>query len=287
MKKNNGIRASWMGLLLLTFFGCYEEKEGCLDVRATNFSFEADIPCPDCCEFPSLTVDIEHSAVLPDDTIRFRYDSLYYVSDFPDVLVSFQRIKYYISDFALVNSNGGQLTVTDSINFKVPDGTGDSTIIRSADNFILVDRDIPSDYELGRILGDGAFDHIQFKVGIDPALQSADPNLLPGGHPMRIQSDSLNWSEDLGYISNKIVFFREPGQNPDSTLLNILEPVEVTIPIGKPVLISPGFDISVSLEVDYLSWFQGLNLQTATEEEIITNIANHLSNSFSLLEVTF
>jgi hypothetical protein len=287
MKRNNGIRASWIGLLLLTLFGCYEEEEGCLDIRATNFSFNADFPCPDCCEFPSLTIDIEHSAVFPDDTIRFRYDSLYYVADFPDVLVTFQRIKFYISDFALVNSSGGELNVTDSVSFKVPDGAVDSTVIRKVDNFILVDRDIPSDYNVGEILGDGAFDQIQFTIGIDPELQSSDPDFLPSDHPMRVQNDSLNWSEDLGYISNKIVFFREPGQNPDSTVINILEPVDVKIPIGKPVLISPGFDIKVSLEVDYLSWFQGLDLKTATEGEIITNIANQLSNSFSLLEVTF
>ena len=46
--------------LAFTLFSCAEKQEGCLDVYATNFEFEADKVCEDCCTYPVFELEVSH-----------------------------------------------------------------------------------------------------------------------------------------------------------------------------------------------------------------------------------
>ena len=59
----------------LTFLlsGCYEDRKGCLDLRATNFDIDADRECDGCCVYPQLRLVFEHK-LSPDSTANLTYN---------------------------------------------------------------------------------------------------------------------------------------------------------------------------------------------------------------------
>lgn len=272
--------SGWIGCFLLmgALWACEDPVEGCLDVAATNFDVAADGPCMGCCTYPVLKADVAHLFVnFSGDTTNFRYDSAYTVFPFDQVPFKFQRIKFYLSQVHLWNGLDSVL-VNDTLELTIGP---DSTVVQVEDNFGLVDRDIFDDISLGSFRAPGNYDGISFWLGIPPAFQSADPTKIPGGHPLRIQGDSLNWQEDLGYISNKVVFFRDTLSNSDSTVINIIDPVYVKIDLTEQISIPGGFDPVLEFDLYYDRWFRELNMATATVTEISQQIVSNLSNSIS------
>ncbi|MEO1714386.1 MAG: MbnP family protein [Bacteroidota bacterium] len=270
----------------VTIFGCLiaceEPVEGCLDAAATNFSVSADGPCLDCCTYPVLKADFAHQWItIENDTTNFRYDSAYTIAPWDQVPVQFQRIKFYIAQMHLWNGTDSVL-VNDTITLTV----GNGATLDVEDNFGLVDRDLFDDVELGSFRSPGEYDGISFWLGIPTEYQSADPTLVPGDHPLRIQSDSLNWEESLGYISNKVVFFRDTITGSDSTVINVIEPVYLKIDLSETITVAGGFDVVLEFDIFYNRWFGNLNLATATVAEISQQIVSNLSNSIAFSGLT-
>lgn len=111
MKNNCVIRNSVAVLILfmVLFQGCYQAVQGCLDAQATNYSVDADEPCPDdCCTYPSIKLKIQHCyEVAPDSFISLNYgDSIYYDALGEPFRIS--GIQYYMSAFKLVKTDGSQ-----------------------------------------------------------------------------------------------------------------------------------------------------------------------------------
>lgn len=288
--KQNCVRikpSTWLVFVLFTsgyFMACYQEEEGCLDVRATNFDVSADLPCLDCCDYPSLKFVFQHRAVFAQDTQVLSYDSSYAIPDFPAVPFRIERIQYYLSDIELLEAGGGSIRVTDSVElcdnqFLNPDCS------ERIDDFILVERSRPTSYTIGGIQATGTITGVRFKVGVGNEVRYTDPAVLPDIHPLALLGDSTNWENQEGYRSMVFRYFPDTLATTDSLLVNIYEPVTVELDLSIPFQVVAGSDISVTLFVDYLSWLSGINMSSVEPEEVAANIASNLSNSFALVGI--
>ncbi|MCB0644893.1 MAG: hypothetical protein KDC44_24775, partial [Phaeodactylibacter sp.] len=188
MSNNNGINfPNWfwgVAALLLLHWGCYQDVEGCLDVRAANFDVSADVACLDCCTFPELELIFQHRAVRSGDTLNFNYDSIFYLTGFPANPFRIEQIRYYISEVVL-ETTAGDLRVQDTIKlFK--QNSSDLQGTPYIDDFLLVDRDFPSTYAVGTILGTGTVNAIRFRLGLSDVVRQTDPDKVTGGHPLAL-----------------------------------------------------------------------------------------------------
>ena len=290
MKKNKRImvRAWGLGLAALSLFllpACYEKQEGCLDINAANFDVAADIPCSECCVYPQLSVKLEHKAVLPDTILPFRYDSLFSVAAYPAVKFRFHRLRYYLSNIRLVRS-GASGGVADSITLYLPQSPGDTVPVRVVNDFMVADRDFLQAKKLGTWKGEGTFDRLEFTLGVDDAIRYTDPAKTPAGHALQAPVDGYNWTESEGYISNFMRYSTE-AQAQDTIDVAITTPVPVSLTLDPPLEIIPGYNITLTLYVNYLAWLEGLDLSTATPSAIEQQYINQAAYAFYQIGVKF
>ena len=171
-----------VALLVLSFAsaGCFEPTEGCLDINAVNYDFGADEECPDCCTYPTLSLDILHKIVLQDTTINLDLeDGLY--TDAAGNSFQINSLSYYISNLHLVRSDGTEVGVEDQVDIAVTSQGGTSDTLVVEDNFALIN---PAEFgvdAIGTIREGETFRGLRFVVGIENPVHLADPgNFEPG-----------------------------------------------------------------------------------------------------------
>jgi len=284
----NGILPTAYCLLFVTcclcFNSCFTDVEGCLDLAATNFDVSADKACKDCCEFPTLTLAFQHRGIPsynPDTSFSFKYDTPYSV--FPDTSRKFsvQRIRFFISNFKLVNENGQEVGVMDSLELEAPAGT----TLKVEDNFAKVDRDIFQANKIGTFVTQGLFRKIRFTLGLAPELLQTAPESVPAGHPLNVDQDSLNFEEGTGYIPLLIQLKKDIFPGTLLTKFKIMEPIQIELKLLGPFEVKEGFSLTVSLQINYLAWFAGVDFANDADAEIENKIVQNLASSFSLIEL--
>lgn len=268
--------------LLLT--SCYEPNEGCLDATSTNFDANADDACPDCCTYPTLEVSFLHKVATSDSTTaNLAYNSFYTFDSIDFFLIN--RIRFYISDIQLLHTDGSFYTGLDSIDLAIPEETGDTSEIRVPNNFILVDKNNFQDNSLGNFRKSGNFDGIQFKIGITDPANHADPNQLSDEHPLSFQEESMHWNTNDGYIFNQISLTRDTLTR-DSILVEYGTDDKLrTVSLNESFFVPEGFNITLVLQINYLQWFEGINLETESTTMIAETIVDRVAASISLVEV--
>lgn len=273
-------------LVVISLNGCYEPKEGCLDASATNFDANADEPCLDCCTFPTLKLNVLHKVVLPDTTLNLVYNDSAYTVDGVNYF-RINEILFYISNLKLRQTDGTLVGVEDSLQLKVPQNPGDTTSIYVENNFILIDRRNFQAYSIGNFKKSGNFEGIQFTLGIEGPANHADPSQLPDSSPLSIQEDSLYWNTDLGYIFNRIAFFRDTiAADTIPVIVEIgTENALRTVDLEGTFSTREGFNVTVVLQVDYLQWFKNVEVKTDGPQQVATKVLDNIANSFSLVEV--
>lgn len=273
----------WLSFFLFSLPGCYEPIEGCLDAAAANFDIDADEPCADCCIFPTLKLNFEHKYVKGDrvDNLVFS-DSVYHdVNGHPFGLNS---IRFYLSDLRLVRSNGTEVGVEDQLNLGIWTSNLDTMQVNIEDNFTLADPDVFGTKELGRIRTSGQFDRLRFKIGLSDVPNSAVVNAFPDellDHPLA--REDMYWDFDRGYIFSRIELTRDTAESTTPTILEIGTAQNlVTVDLSIAFEALEGFNIQVTLRIDYSKWFENLDIQNDTESILIEKIVANLANSFSL-----
>ena len=225
-----------MGLMILS---CSKPKEGCLDIRATNFDATADENC--CCSYPVLRLLLSHAVGSffhsPDST---------YTNDMGQTC-RITGLNYVLSDFALLVEGQGWLRVSDSLTLAREDGTS----LTVYDDIIVVNRNVSS-YSVGTVLMDGVLDSISFRVGLLPDLVAIDPDAFPSDHPLRNPPDDLADSTNgFGSIAVKLIV---PAQGGDTLTWHSALSTQVTLGVGQTV--QTGYNLEVPLTVDYLQWIR-------------------------------
>jgi hypothetical protein len=281
-------RPSFFIFCLFTFFllpSCYEKKESCLDIRASNFDLEGDIPCEDCCEYPLLELKFLHRNVLADTILTIGYsDSTYF--DGADNPFRIKNIKYYISNMRLVATDGTEAQVNEEIEINTPQ----NGLVTFKDDFLLVNGSLSSFLTAGSFSEIKTYNKIRFSLGLDNSLESVDPATLPDNHVLTVNQDSSMFDYQNGYylLANIEIFKDTTAIDTIPRLLEIgafVGPEEIELSFPEDIILPEGFNFQITLQIDAPSWFESSNVRIDGDEQLYTEIVSKMSQSFSVLEV--
>lgn len=256
----------------LAFAACYEPRQGCLDIEATNFDASADEDC--CCEYPKLTLEMLHR--YGSDTVQYLPDSLY-VNDAGQIF-RIKSVVFYLSEIQLFQS-GNAFSVSDTVQLQTYSAFGNDTLKETfTDDFLLVRR-TPVDNPVGEFRPSGTFNEVKIRLGLSDNAQRVIPRLAPSGHPLRIQSDSLWYGPTAGYVFMQAVVVRDSMQ---ATKPDTLAFTEADLPNffieknGSFLHQSGGYDFPLKLGIDYKKMFEGINWSSgdipAWKSQIVVNL---------------
>lgn len=264
--------ALWALLILLPFAACYEPREGCLDIEATNFDAAADNNC--CCTYPALRLTL-----LPRyDTLVWKPDTAYEIS--PGRWFRIHQAVFYLADFQMVQ-NGVALPVSDTLGLSVLGAAGDTLRTVFTNDFQLIRRTTTT-YTVGTFRPSGAFESVRFRVGLPDAAQRIIPALTPDGHPLRPQNEGLWLGPDTGYVALKLVVSRDtlPGTVPDTLVFSRPEFASVVLQSDDVFRHESGYDFSLKLVADFRELFRDVDLTTgdipAWKLRIVANLPKAL-----------
>ncbi len=253
---------------------CGSGEEGCLDISATNYDVSADVSCASCCTYPALSMRINHRM----DSVTFALNSVYHDASGTPFTVA--GVQFYVSDLKLVKSDGSTVGVTDELTLTF----SDNTIMDIEDNFALYEKSIgtysPADF--GTISTSGNFTKIQFYVGVTPFANHAEPSKMPSGHPLAIQSDTMHWNLNDGYIFNKIQIVKDTSSTNITTFEIGNDGNLVFVELDYPQTIQRGFNIALALNLDYAQLFSGIQFQTDDDAAIKAKIISNTASAFSV-----
>jgi len=262
----------WVPFVLLSLTACFEPREGCLDIEATNFDAAADNNC--CCTYPALRLSL-----LPRfDTLVWKPDTAYEYA--PGRWFRLHQAVFYLSDFQLVQ-NGTTLTVSDTLSLSVLGAAGDTLREVFTNDFQLIRR-TAENYTVGTFRPSGAFESVRFRVGLPDAAQRVIPALTPDGHPLRPQNEGLWRGPDTGYVALKLVVSRDtmPGTVPDTLVFSRPDFASVVLQSDAAYLHESGFDFSLKLLADFRELFRDVDLTTgdipAWKARIVANLPKAL-----------
>ncbi len=243
----------WIFCLLWGMTGCFEPREGCLDVEAVNFDVAADKACCCCCNYPKL---------------RLRYVPLFDTATWlPDVAYEYApgrwfRIRqavFYLSSFQAIQ-NGRAYSIVDTITLSVRTPKGD-TVPQVLTNDALVLRRTVVDYTVGEFRAAGTFSAMRFRVGVPDSAQRVIPALAPPGHPLGPQPEDLWLGPDRGFAALQLIVVRDtlPDTPADTLTFSAPDFSSQVLESPGPFLREGGYDFRLQLAVDFRQLFQGVD----------------------------
>lgn len=267
--------------------GCYEPTSGCLDTRATNFALDADEACPDCCTFPQLSVRFDNVWTYPDEVVPLRFDTFYV--DANDHPFRLQRIRFYWSDLVLVLNNGETLTITDSLDLSIANGT-DTSMITVRDDYLFADIDRATrSISLKTIVPSGVLTRLDATFGIQEPVNSAVTTSVSNSHPLAPKTGQMNLGAATGYIFAKIEYFQDTtAVDTIPRIINIygsdvIRTLQLDMPV--PTTFLEGFDPVLVIENDVSRWFSGIDVRQTDTTALKNQFVDNLTQSFQLLEL--
>lgn len=264
-------------LLLSVLFllpACFEPKEGCLDIAATNFDAQADEDC--CCTYPQLLLSVDQVY----DTLLFRNDSAYVSDD--GHWFRIHSVAFYLSDFQLFQ-NGAAFQTSDTLRLKTLAGS-DTLEQVFTDDFLLVRRS-PLEYSVGTFRQDGVFEEVRFRLGLSQEAQKILPNKAPNTHPLATQTDGLWLSNTAGFVFLQAVVSADTAA---ATLPDTLRFSQADL--GLPLVgatgqfsHTTGYDFPLRMRADYKKMFADVNWTTGDittwKQQIVANLPGVFSVS--------
>ncbi|MBV6438848.1 MAG: hypothetical protein DYG98_11915 [Haliscomenobacteraceae bacterium CHB4] len=265
-------------LCIFSQTACFEPKEGCLDIEATNFDASADKDC--CCEYPQLIVEALHR--YGSDSVQYVPDALY--ENNAGQLFRIKSVAFYLSEIQLFQ-NGGLLAVADTVHLRTyAPGGGDTLKEVFTDDFLLLRR-TPVDNPVGEFRPAGTFEKVRIRLGLSPDAQRVIPRLAPAGSPLRIQGDSLWYGPSAGYVFFQAVVVRDSMQatKPDTLAFTQSQLPDFFIEkTGNYLHPSGGYDFRLKLGIDYQKMFDGIDWSNGDISAWKSQIALNLPGVFSV-----
>lgn len=273
----------WIFIPIILFLSaCYELKEGCLNIEATNYDVSADDMCPKCCTFPKLSVLVLHYVVSPS-----RPDSVFavkYATKYQGLLDSNQfffldRGRFFISNVKLIRSSGEEVGVKDSV--LLPRIIGDSISLEN--NFSKHDRDILQAASLGTVRTEGMFSGVKFTLGVPQiVLDEVQIDSIKSG-ALFVRSDTLSYDSLTGIIPTRFIIRPDTLADTPKIDFRFKEPREITLPFAQPVAIERGFNIKLVLGFNYSILLQDVDFRNDDAATIRAKIDSQLTNAFSIV----
>ncbi len=275
-----------LGLLALTFSGCYEPQEGCLDLDAVNYDFSADNNAPDDCQYPELRIQFRHRYSTADTIYTFRLNDSVYLDESGNPF-TVERFQFFISETVLETQSGAPLTVEDELEIFLENPGGNLVLETVADNFALASAGNSSTISLGTLRASGNLSAVSFFVGVNGQANFAIADSIPPAHPLGLTDSLLYFNRDSGYVFQLIQLYRDttvadtiPETLRIGTFAN-LQQVEFPVMDEKV----PGFHLKLVVDIDYRKWLSGINVQEDSPEELQATIVGNTAEAFSLSEI--
>jgi hypothetical protein len=293
-----GLKMSLFLVIIFFMTTCAERTEGCFDAYASNYSLAAEKKCGDCCTYPQMRLELRHRAIQSgrDSVISFAPatpNATTTFSTYTDAAgnpFAFQDLRFYISNFWLINAQGDTTKLIETLPVYVPLGLGDTLRTTVEDNVRIISN--PGTFSgstFGTFRNAGTFTKLRFTLGVTGLANKSNPNRYVQGHPLGAPNSNVMYrSPVVGYNFSRFVLQRNPGAvnsdnieilvNNTPNLVNIEMPINVKIP--------QGFNVNVILRVDHLRWFKGVNVRTDQVDAIASKIVANLPQSFQVVSVS-
>ena len=262
-----------------------DQKEGCLDYRYANFSVNADINCLDCCKFPELRVILRHRISQGDSLYPVIYKDQSYAFVQGDSFI-IENLSFILSDFHLVDLEGGEVPVFDSLFVRTLNLQRDSVFYSFSNSFLIGNPNLFQKKKVAAIFHNGlGVKALRFTLGVKPPLNVLTPSEFPPNHPLVVNQSYL-YQKEKGYIFANMQLKRKAFPLESSTNISLsgsdfLNTIEVPVFTKAKA----GYHQEITLEVDYAIWFKGLDFSKDPPEIIRKKWMVNLVNSFKIVTV--
>ena len=267
-------------LLLLTLLlatSCYEDRIACLDVTATNFDILADEACPDCCEYPSLSIDLERANGL----VNLSLDTTFF--DAAGNEVRLIDLRGYLTDATLLDVNDLEFPATTTAT-EVRALEGTDTVLTDLDRtVVLLTTTGTAGRTVGRIrTGEALIDAARFTVGFGPTFPAVVPASAPASAPLSPQPRLLNFNDGAGYQSLSLEY--ELVATGEVRRVNVYADSELLLPLPGVLEPLPGADLTLEMRLDYQTLINDLNL-AADDATVAADLPGAFGRAISITGV--
>lgn len=252
---------------LLSLTACYENVEGCLDIAALNYNAAADVDCEECCMFPQLQI-LTNTRV---DTFDFSRNTKY-VRDLIDTLI-IHDIYIVLSEFLLQGENQ---------EYQVRDMHAFAGTALERDDLVFEDFLNSEPVEIGTIIINDTISSLEIKIGLPASIDDKDNNFAQHAEiETLIDSMYYNATDNIEFFRLEFSHIRAQDTTQHSIQLSGQDEV-FTETFAFETNINYGENIVISLDVDLLNLFDGIDFETQNTElikqAILNNLRNHLFN---------
>ena len=256
----------FLSSVVLFFTACYQPKEGCLDINATNFDATADEEC--CCQYPVLQLKFKHFAsgneFSASDTILNDFGQQFRIPSFA----------FYFSDFEFTGTSGNKVQVSDTIRLPAP---FDSIVLKKD---IALVRAITSNALLGRFIQEESFTKLYFQVGVPSAADGAVLSKIPSTSELSAQPDNL-YDATKAYVSVKYVFSTGIEQGSSERFIRIFQDIPFSFNIDLPLIRAN--NTCVTIVIDHAAVFHNVDVKNDNDETIKNKLVNNLQSAIVLI----
>jgi hypothetical protein len=249
-------------LLPFLFFSCYEDNIACLDVDAANYDILADQACPDCCEFPTFSMDVD----------RIWADSAFRTTDvYPDGAGNQIRVldfRVYLTELELVAQGQTLPTPVNEIELSVLSGSDTVLTDFNANLLLLQTTTRSSNSAVGRLsVGTAALTQVQGRVGMAEDFPAIIPSTAPAASPLSTQPGLLNFNDGRGYLTASAEYLLLATNDTVRIDLYDSEPFALNFPFQLQPL--RGVNLTLELSADYREVFGSTDL--SADENMVAN----------------
>ncbi|MEO5905468.1 MAG: hypothetical protein ABIQ11_01990 [Saprospiraceae bacterium] len=239
------ITAFSLVLLCCIFFssGCLTREEGCLDLAAVNFDFDADRACNECCTYPIMTMTLSQRwdslNFNPSDTLADRNGLPYKIAD----------LNYFLTSWSWKDAQEEVYTVDSAVLIcpqELVDYTPDILII-DPQQFV---------YNLGMIRESPEIESIRFEFGLLPELECADETL--SSTPAALSGSSPLWNPATSSLSTLRLVFQRDLNSAHLDTLYMFDRLSQQLAYDLDFI--PGRDPALKLTVNYAKWFKDVDV---------------------------
>jgi len=259
ISKQKNLAKYFLCLCILCLISCYENTEGCLDITALNYNAAAETDCEMCCTYPKLQISINPFF----DTLSFTTNRKYVLNAMDSILVD--EMYMILSEFSLQGENAVH-RVSDTHAFSATQEIDDIAFIDFSGN----------SSDIGTIAINDSLLSLQFQVGLIDAIDNKDNNFVQ--HPsLETLIDSMYYDTSDRIEFFRIAFTSISGQDTLEHLIKLSGQNELFSETFEfNTNIDYGENIVISLDINILRLFLGIDFDAMNEEMIRETVLNNL-----------
>jgi hypothetical protein len=251
-------------LLFLVFNSCYKNRQGCLEILASNYSIGADEACNGCCTFPKMVVNVTHVFGVEDFILGKEY-----INNIGSRFIISEQ-QFYIGDLEFYDANNNKIIIRDSVSL-----TANARLINQAQDFTSVIATVASS-QASSMKYSGKISKVGFILGLNDRLNTIDSL-------SSLKLSSLNRSRD-NYINGKYqslyMKLKKVSIDKDMTIATPIDYPFVFTLANKEV--KAGFPITLDLKVNYATLFTDISFPTMNDVEINARVIANIQKAITL-----